>query len=160
MRFQPLRLGLLLAPLLVVACASGTGRTTQNLYDRMSVRLAPDIKAGRATLQPLRSGVSVTLVGDPLFMPGGSELNEAGRDVLTGVIQALLDPSLLRIEVAQATATPGTLQVARVQSVAQYLNRPVLWPATQALVPMQGQPPGRVGVAAQGPTITVNVISS
>jgi hypothetical protein len=161
MRFPPWRLGLLLASLLVVAaCASGTGRTTQDLYDRMSVSLTPDIQAGRATLQPLQSGVAVTLLGDALFTSGGSELNEGGRNVLTRVIQALLDPRLLRIEVAQATATPGGLQAARVQTLAQYLNQPGLWPPAQAPVPMQDEPSGTAGAAFHALTITVNVISS
>jgi hypothetical protein len=161
MRFQPWRLGLLPASLLVVAaCASGTRRTTQDLYDRMSVSLAPDIQAGQATLRPLQSGVAVTLVGDRMFMPGRSELNEDGSDVLTRVIQALLDPTLLRIEVAQATATPGGLQAARVQTVAQYLNLSSIWPSAQAPVPMRNEPSGPAGAPFHALTITVNVISS
>src|SRR5689334_9643138 len=45
MRFQPWRLSLLLASLLILAaCASETRRTTQVLYNRMSARLAPDIQ--------------------------------------------------------------------------------------------------------------------
>jgi hypothetical protein len=157
MHFQPWRLSLLVAPLLVVAACAPS--STQNLYDRMSARLAPDIEAGRATLQPLPSGVGVTLVGGTLFTPGRSDLSEAGRDVMTGVIQALLAPRLLRIEV-ETSAAPGTLQATRVQSVAQYLRQANLGAPIQLSLPTQGEPPGTVAAAPYEATITVNVISS
>ena len=50
MHFPPPCLGLLFSPLLAVAaCSSGSApsHTTRLLYDRMSVRLAPDVAAGR-----------------------------------------------------------------------------------------------------------------
>jgi hypothetical protein len=125
----------------------------------MSVRLAPDITAGRATLQPLPSGVGVTLVGGALFTPGRSDLSEAGRDVMNGVIQALLEPRLLRIEV-ETSAAPGTLQAARVQSVAQYIRQTNLGLPIQVSVPTQGEPPGTVPATPYEATIIVSVISS
>jgi hypothetical protein len=161
MGFQSWRLGLLIAPLLLVAacCASSTQRSTQDLYDRMSVRLAPDITAGRATLQPLPSGVGVTLVGGALFTPGRSDLSEAGRDVMRGVIQALLDPRLLRIEV-ETSAASGTLQAARVRSVAQYIRQTNLGVPIQVSVPTQEEPHGTVPAMPYEATIIVNVIST
>jgi hypothetical protein len=80
--------------------------------------------------------------------------------VLTGVIQALLEPSLLYIEVAPTAATSGSLQAARAQNVAQYLNQTHLWAPIRVSVSMQGTPPGPVSAAARGLTITVNAISS
>ena len=161
MRFHPWRLGLLIAPLLVVAacCASYTGRSRQDLYGRMSVSLAPDIAAGRATLQPLPSGVGVTLVGGAVFTPGRSDLSEAGRDVMTSVIQALLDPRLMTIDV-ETWAAPGTLQAARVQSVAQYIRQANLGVPIQVSVPTQRERLGTVPATAYEPTIIVSVISS
>jgi hypothetical protein len=161
MRFQAWRLGLPIAPLLVVAacCGSSTERSTQDLYERMSARLAPDITAGRATLQPLPSGVGVTLVGGAVFTRGRSDLSEAGRDVMTGVIQALLEPRLLRIEV-ETSAAPGTLQAARVQSVAQYIRQTNLGVPIQVSFPTQGAPQRTVPVTPYEATIIVNVISS
>ena len=161
MGFQPWRLGLLIAPLLVVAacCASSTERSTQDLYDRMRVSLAPDITAGRATLQPLRFGVGVTLAGGAVFTPGRSNLSVAGRDVMTNVIQALLEPRLLRIEVETAAA-PGTLQAARVQTVAQYIRQTNLGVPVLVSVLTQGEPQGTVLVTPNEATIIVNVISS
>jgi len=159
MGFQPWRLGLLIAPLLVVAacCASSTERSTQDLYDRMSVSLAPEIMAGRATLQPLPPGVGVTLVGGAVFTPGRSDLSEAGRDVMTDVIQALLDPRLMSIEV-ETWAAPGTLQTARVQSVAQFIRQANLGLPIQVSVPTRREPPGTVPAAPYEATIIVNVI--
>jgi len=161
MGFQRWRLGLLLAPLLVVAacCAPSTERSTRDLYNRMSVRLAPNIMAGRATLQRLPSGVGVNLVSGALFAPGRSDLTEAGRDVMTGVIQALLEPRLLRIDV-ETWAAPGTLQAARVQSVAQYIRQTNLGVPIQVYVPTRAEPPGTVPVTSYEATIIVNVISS
>jgi hypothetical protein len=161
MRFQPWRLGLLIAPLLGVAacCASSTQRSTQDLYDRMSVSLAPDITAGRATLQPLPSGVGVTLVGGAVFTRGRSDLSEAGRDVMTSVIQALLEPRLLRIDV-ETSAAPGTLQAARVQSVAQYIRQANIGVPIQVSFPTQGGPQRTAPATPYDATVIVNVISS
>ena len=108
----------------------------------MSTSLAPDIAAGRAKLQPEHHGVSVTLVDESLFAYGGSELSEAGRNILTGVIQALLDPRILRIELAETEATPRSLQAARVQTVARYFNQADLGPAIQPPGPMQADAAG------------------
>lgn len=163
MRFRPGRLALVLSPLLViVACTSYSelGRTTQELDDRLSVRLAADMAAGRVTLQQVDYGASVTLADQSLFASDRAELNDAGRDVMTGVIQALLDPRLLRIEIAESTATPGHLQAARVQTVKQYFEDADVEAAIQPPVAMQEMPPGPAGFAGNGLVITVTVISS
>jgi len=160
MGFRPWRLGLLIAPLLVVAaCAPCPQRSPQNLYDRMRVSLAPDIAAGRATLQPLRSGVGVTLVGGAVFTPGRSDLSAAGRDVMTSVIEALLEPRLLRIDI-ETWAAPGTLQAARAQSVAQYIRQTNLRVPIGVYVPAQREPRGTVPATAYDATIIVRVIPS
>ena len=160
MRFRPWCLGLLIAPLLAVAaCASSTKCSTRDLYYRMRVSLAPNITAGQATLQPLPSGVGVTLVGSAAFTPGRSDLSAAGRDAMTSFIQALLEPRLLRIEV-ETWAAPGTLQAARVQSVVQYIRQANLGVPILVTVPTQGAPPGTVPTTAYDATIIVNVIWS
>ena len=152
------RKALLLSPLLVLtACTTISwpidwlGRSAQeDLNDRMQSALAPDIVAGRVTLQHLPDGASVTLADQTLFAADGKDLNDAGRDVLTAVIQSLVDPNLLHIAVAEPAMTPATMQAARVQIVTHYLERAGLGPT---LVP-----PGAAPATAHGLTITVLVV--
>jgi hypothetical protein len=162
LRFQAGRFARWLSPVLMVAaCAacSGFGQTVQTLGDRLQVQLKPDIDAGRVTLEPLPDGARVTLVEAALYPRGGAELDDQGRSVLTSVIQALLEPSLLQIEVAQSPAVPGSPPGARVQAVTQYFNDARLGPSLQQAAPPQAVPPDSNGSAPPGLTITVRITS-
>lgn len=163
MHVQPGRWTLLLCLLfLVAACSSGPtrARDTQVMYDRMVTRLAFDLAAGRVKVQRLPHEVRVTLVEEPLFVPGEAELNEAGRDLLTRLIQAMVEPELLRIATANTAAPPATLEAARAEAVLQYLAQPNLAAAFQ---PQQGaawnMSPHAVPASAQGLTIMVRVVA-
>ena len=162
-RFHPGRLALTLSPmLLIVGCASssGIGRTAQVLENRMQIQLRSDIAAGRVTLEPLPDGTRVTIAEQSLYPTGQTELDDTGRSVLTNVIQALLNPALLQIAVADSPATPVGLQGPRVESVTQYFKDAGLEPALQPAAPPQETPAEPAGTAPQGLTITVKVIAS
>jgi hypothetical protein len=142
------RLALLLIPLLAVsACTSdyGRGKVSYDLDNRLNQRLAPDIAAGRVTVNQVDDTTMVALADQSLFTPGRAELNDAGRNVLTGVMQALLNPRLLRIEVAHPV---GTLPAARTQVVQQYFS--------EANLEATPQP----DASANGLVIAVTVIAS
>jgi hypothetical protein len=163
MRFQAGRLAVLLSPmLLAVACSSWPGAepAAQDLGQRLQARLAPDIAAGRATLEQLPDGARVTLVDQSLFPGGGAQLDDAGRDVLTRVIQGLLAPRILRIVVAESPTTQADLQDAQTGAVTQYFQDYGLGSVLQPATPQPGTPPGSVGAAPQGLTITVSTLSS
>jgi len=160
-RFHPGRLALALSPaFLVAACASWCGpNTAQDLNNRMQVRLAQDIAAGRVALQPLPDGTRVILVDPTLFQGGGAELGDQGRATLGAVVQGLVAPRLLRIDVADGSSVPGGPPGPQAQAVAQFFEEHLLGREEQALDPQSGVQSGPVGTAPQGLTITVSVVS-
>lgn len=92
---------MVLGTLLLAACGADTGeqRATADLNNRLQARLAPDIAAGRAAVQPLPDGARVTLMAP---MNGQWGVGQ-GQDARVSTVQALLNPSLLRIELAKQT---------------------------------------------------------
>jgi hypothetical protein len=147
-------------PLLAVAaCASPGDERVSHLGQRLQVQLAPDIAAGRAGLEQLPDGARVTLPQQALFPVGRAELDDKGRFILASVIEGLLDPGILRIEVAEVPGTPIGLQTAQAQAVRQYFVDYGLGPALQPPAPRQDASAGPVAAAPPGLTITVSVQS-
>jgi len=155
MRFQARRLVALLAPLFVVAACSWEPSSPQMLNDRMQARLAPEIAAGQVAVQPLAAGTQVAIPEQSLFSPGSAQLSDKGRSILTYVIQALLEPTMLTIQVADAS---DSLQGARAAAVAQYFRDHSLGQQLQPTVIGTEVPVGPAGTPVQGMTITVNVV--
>jgi len=156
MRLQAGRLVALFFPMLfVVACTSGNN-SVANLGQRMQVLLAPDIAAGRVGLEQLPDGARVTIPEQSLFPPGRGELDDRGRFLLASVIQGLLDPGILRVDVAEPAPSPAYLQAPRAGAVRQFFVDYGLGPTLQpAAVPQ-----GSVDTAPQELTISVSVVSS
>jgi hypothetical protein len=156
MRFQAGRSLAMLAPLvLLAACATEpSAPVAQN--DRMEARLAPEIAGGQLSVLPLADGTQVAIPDQALFQPGSAKLSDKGRFTLTYVIQALLEPSILTIGVADAS---DSLQVARAKTVADYFSGHSLGPQ---LLPIDAPPPvvpvGPAGTPLQGVSVTVNII--
>jgi hypothetical protein len=156
MRFQTGRLVALFFPMLfVVACTSGNN-SAANLGQRMQVLLAPDIAAGRVGLEQLPDGARVTLPEQSLFPPGRGELDDRGRFLLASVIQGLLDPGILRIDVAEPAPSPAYLQGPRAAAVRQFF---VDYGLGSTLQPA-AVPQGSVDTAPQDLTISVSIVSS
>lgn len=157
------RLAVWLAPaLLLTACGSGIGHATRDLDDRLQMRLAPDIASAQASLQPLPAGAQVVLAEPAAFSTGGTELSQPGRDLLASVIEGLLDPRLLQIEVTDPAtidsakidpATTDSVQAARVRNVTQFF---VDYGLGASLQPVASPQP-TVGSSATGLTITINI---
>jgi hypothetical protein len=111
-------------------------------------------------LEQLPDGARVTLPQQSLFPIGRAELDDKGRFILASVIQGLLDPGILRIEVADPPGTPVGLQTDQARAVTQYFEDYGLGRALQPSAPSQDLPLGSVGTAPPGLTITVSVVSS
>jgi hypothetical protein len=157
-RFQAGQAAALLGPILLAACgSSGVNQATGNLQDRLNAQLRSDIASSQAVLQPLPAGARVAFPDPTVFASGGSELDDKGRYVLASTIQGMLDPSLMRVEVADTAATPGGDQAMRVQAVRDYFVTYGLGPTLQPTGSPPTTPPGSVRGATPGLTITINV---
>ena len=141
---------LLTSLFLLAACSSGQ-HTTRLLNDRMQARLAPEIAAGRAVVQPLPDGTRVTLLDSSLFPNSAKALDNTYPDVRANVLEGLLDPSLMRVQVADTSTLPPYQQDTRIRNVEDYFTANLLG---IVLVPGQPIPPG---VAPAGLNITVSV---
>jgi hypothetical protein len=142
-------LGLLVGPLLLLAgCQSGRQHTTRLLDDRLHDRLAPDIAAGNAVLQPLPDGARVTLVDTSLFPNDVKTLDNHQVDVRADVIEGLLDPTLMQIQIADTAAVTDRQRAERVRNVSEYFVdnglASTLQPAGTVVVtgPVPAPPPG------------------
>jgi hypothetical protein len=157
-RFQAGRHALMLGPMLFLAAcgSSGVNHATRDLGDRLQARLGPDIAAGHAVLQPLQTGDRVILPNSTVFEPGRAELGDKGRDILASTIQGLLDPSLMRIEIADASATVDGMQTTRAQAVSQYFVAYGLGPSLRPAASPPA-PPLPANSSASGLAITIHV---
>jgi hypothetical protein len=139
--------------LLTLACcgSSGQQRTTRLLDDRMETQLAPQIKAGRAVVQRLPDGTQVTLLDSSMFPNDPKALDDQVADIRADVIEGLLDPSLMRVSVADTSSLPAYQRDTRVQNVQGYFTAMGLG---SVLVPAESAPPA---AGPPGLAITVNV---
>jgi hypothetical protein len=157
---RPWRFAGLCLPLLLFAACGGPSdqqRAAWQLDHRLEARLAPQINAGNATVQPLPDGARVTLLGPAQLPIGGQPVSSSGDDGRANVIQGLLDPRLMRVQLADTSALPPDQQAARVAALTQYFVDYRLGPTLQPAAPPQGVPPGPDGAAPAGLTITISV---
>lgn len=152
-RMRPLRASVFVAQLvLLLGCASE--RSPQDLGDRLQVELSPELASGSVTLERLPDGARVTLPDQTLFPTGGAELNAKGRDILSSLVEALLAPPLLQVEVAGPAGAPMQLQQARVRAVTEFLQGIQVAP-NLLFIGLQENPPVAGDVTSQATTITV-----
>ena len=159
MRFQAGHLAARLSPMLLLAACdwSGTHHATRVLDNRLQRQLAPAIAIGKATLQPLPAGARVSVLPSPVTPDGKAVLDDKDRFVLDSVIEGLLDPRLLRIDVADPSAAQDSLQAARVRMVTQYFVDYALGPSLQPADLTQATSPEPGAAPPAGLTITINV---
>jgi hypothetical protein len=112
---------LIISLISLTSCGSGQQQTTQLLEQRLQVSLAPDVAAGRASVQNLPDGALVTLLEPSSFPNDKRALDDADKpDVRANVIEGLLDPSLIRVALADTSTLPADRRDTRVANVAQY----------------------------------------
>lgn len=149
---------LTILPLLVLAsCASQEQRSVRLLDQRLQTGLAPDIAANRAVVQSLSDGARVTLVDSSIFPNDTDALDNRAFDLGASVIQSLLDPDLMRIEVADTSTLPDAQRDARVRRVVQYFTVYGLAPSLRAAEPI---PAGSAATTPAGLAITIAVVCS
>jgi hypothetical protein len=146
----------LLPPLILVsACGSGQERTTQLLNRRLQTQMAPDIAANRASVQPLPGGARVTLLGSSLFPNDTTTLDNQEVDPRAGVIEGLLDPDLMQVQVADTSTLPDRQRDTRVGNVVQYFTAYGLEATPRPADPPQ---PGSAAATPAGLAITISVV--
>jgi outer membrane protein OmpA-like peptidoglycan-associated protein len=134
--------------LLLTGCADG--RLPRDLNGRLQRELAPELASGGATLEQLPDGARVTVADQTLFPTGGTALDTKGRLALASLVEALLAPALLQVDVA---GPAGTLPQARAAAVAEFLRDTQVAP-NLLFISLQQETPG--GAAApQATTVTV-----
>jgi hypothetical protein len=146
------RIAALLSPLLLLAaCGNPQQHSAQVLNNRMLDHLSAEIAAGKAVVQPLPSGTQITLLDPSQFPNDDRTMEDQFVDMRADVIEGLLDPSLMRVQVADTSTLPQYQRQTRIANVAGYFTANGLGPV---LVPAAPAPatPGPAGLL-----ITVNV---
>jgi hypothetical protein len=113
----------LLSPVVLLAacCSSGQQNTVRLLNDRLQAQMASDIAANRAVVQSLPDGARVMLLEPSLFPNDADALDGRKYDVRASLIEGLLDPDLMRVQVADNSSLPDRQRDARVRNMVQYL---------------------------------------
>jgi hypothetical protein len=145
------RRAVLLIPLIsLAACGSGQQQTTQLLDQRLRMELATDVATGRALVEQVAGGDRVTLLGPAMFTNDKRALDDQTPDVRANVIEALLDPSLMHVQVTDISPLPAYQRDTRVANVQRYFTANGLG---GVLVPADAAP------AAAGPAGLVLMIN-
>ena len=140
LRTNALPLAILVVPALLLAACSGPTRRTARLLDqRVHTRMADDVAANRAALQTVRDGVRVTLLTPSLFPNSLRATDDKYPDIRASVIEGMLDPALMRVNVADTSALPEDQRAARVHNVEQYFAANGLG---KVIVPADAAPAG------------------
>jgi hypothetical protein len=150
-------LAVFLCPLLAACCSSGQQRTAQRLDQRLEALLAPDIAAHRAAVQSLPDGARVTLLDPSLFPDTEDTLDNRISDPRANVVEGLLDPSLMRIQVADTSTLPADQRDTRVRNVIEYFQVAGLGPSVEPGEAPRATPPGlAITITVQCPQPTAS----
>jgi hypothetical protein len=116
-------LAILLSPVILLAACGSSGQqnTVRLLNDRLQTQMASDIAANRAVVQSLPDGARVMLLEPSLFPNDADALDGRKYDVRASLIEGLLDPDLMRVQVADSSSLPDRQRDARVRNMVQYL---------------------------------------
>ncbi len=141
------RLSVVLPALLLLAACGATPeqRTARTLNQRLDTGLAKDVAANKVFLRATPNGAQVTLL-DASATPGGFAVSDPNEDsVRASVVEALLDPSLMRISVADTSFLPPDQQAERVANLEDYVRTMALGNVLRqasAAQPAPAAPPG------------------
>ena len=137
--------------ILLVAGCGLQRETAWQLNARMQHGLAPEVAQHRAGVERVTDGTRVTLAEDALFAPGSAVLSAQGQFILASVVEGLMAPRLMEIQVTPGAMASPALRQARVAAVRQFFVDFALGRQLQASVsaPAAG--------ASQAMAITVHV---
>jgi hypothetical protein len=138
--------------LLLAGCGLGPQQHTEQVLDqRLQAQLAKNVAAGQAVIEKVPAGDRVTLLGSSMYPNGTRALDDQSLDIRADIVEALLDPALMRVQVADTSTLPDNQRNTRLRNVQNYFTAnglgPVLVPATAPAAP------GPAGLA-----ITINVV--
>ncbi len=156
MNRSAVRLALLLGPLVwLTSCASDKQRTVDLLNTRLQATMGVEIAANRVALQPQPDGATVTLLDSSLLPDDVGALDNRGRDPRASLIQGLLDPSLIRMQVADNAPQPAEVRATRVRNFVDYLQEYRLGGIVQA-TDVPDAPPDAASPA--GLAVTIHIV--
>lgn len=148
-------LAILLPSLLVGACSSREQQSASLLDQRLRTRMASDIAAHRASLEQVPYGDRVTLLDNSAYPATTDALDDRESDPRASVIEALLDPELMQVQVADTSALPDDQRATRVRNVVDYFASNGIGAAP--LYADAGTPIGSPAPVVGGLAITINV---
>ena len=132
MKHYAIRAAAVFGPLiLLAACASDQQRSVDMLNCRLATTLKPEIDDNRVALQPLADGARVTLLDASKLPDDAGALDNRTRDPRASMIEGLLDPTLMKLTVADTGQAAEAERQKRVQSFVQYLEAYRLGPTLQ-----------------------------
>lgn len=112
-----------LLPLVLAACCASKQERSARLLDRrLHHTLASDIASGTAAVERVPGGVRVTLLSPGVMPAGGTAQSDRDYDPRASVIEGMLDPRMMRIQVADSSGLPADQQAARVQDTEAYFS--------------------------------------
>lgn len=121
-------------PLVLGACASEN--PPSDLASRLDWNLSNGITARQATVERLPDGARVTFPETALFPGAGSGLSPQGEYRVVSVVESLLAPAIMQVQVVGDPSVPEYLRADQVRRVQQY------FPAETERVPMAAGNPG------------------
>lgn len=134
--------------MLLLAGCGGAQQTARELDRRLQARLATDIAANHVTVTPLADGAQVTFLDQPSYI-GSPDLDPRDTYLLSSVVEGLMDPTLMRIAVADTTPVPVGAYPSRAANATRFLQSYGLGPSLVQ--------PAVVGTPPPGLTLTISV---
>ena len=123
MKRSAIRTAAMFGPLiLLAACASDQQKSVDMLNRRLQTTMKPEITDNRAAVQALPDGAIVTLLDGSKLPDDVGAMDNRVRDPRASIVEGLLDPSLMRLSVADTGGGSEFERQRRVASLTQYLT--------------------------------------
>lgn len=131
----------------LAACGSVEQDTTTVLNQRLQERLGNDITTNRVALQRLSDGARVTFL-DASSSPGSLPVSDPNEgSTRASMIEALLDPALMRVALTDTSNLPQDTKNQRVGDLTRYFQSMLLGAILHPEDVSVAQPAVRPGVA-------------
>lgn len=144
--------------MLVAACSSDDEGSVRMLDQRLRSQLAGDIEANRASVQQVPGGDRVILLDNGVYRNSTDAMDGRERDPRASVIEALLDPQLMQVQVADVSTLPDERRDARLRNVVDYFTANGVPVTPVATDPWLTTAAGSSAPVVPGVAITINVV--